>query len=307
MQIVNVTTGDTGNQSYLLSKAINENSRHRSRSFIRRTYYEWPHDVLWRPEWKGDTPQWIKNWWREADIVHIHNRWQRSKYWAEAPKAAWIVHQHGRWPDKDRYALELQVDEDRSATRVVSTLNLLRDIGWDIDRWFPRPVEPILEPKRNWGYPLRIIQSPTVKSRKQTDVFVSVCEELSDDYDIVFEVITQRPHSECMIRKARADVLFDQLSPCFGTNALEAWALGIPVICGLGADLDLFFRENIAKDPPYVLARTREGLKEALERLIVDANYRALMARRGNDYVRLWHSPKRCVEIAIRTYEEALG
>jgi hypothetical protein len=307
MRIVNVTTGDTGNQSYLLSKAINENTRHRSRSFIRQTYFEWPHDVMWRPEWDGKVPKWIQKWWQKADIVHLHNRWQKAKYWAASPHAGWVVHQHGRWPDRDRYALELDVDRERHAIRVVSTLNLLSDVGWRLDRWFPRPIETILEPKMNWGSPLHVIQAPTVKSRKGTAAFVSVMKELSDRYNVTYEVVTKRPHLECMIHKARADICFDQLSPCFGTNALEAWALGIPVVTGLSPKLDQFVRKKVAKNPPYVLATTKNELYEAMERLIVNTSYRSQMAERGNAYVRRWHTPTRCAEIALTVYEEAIN
>lgn len=307
MRIVNVTTGDTGNQSYLLSQAINEHSRHKSRSFVRRTYFEWPFDVVWRPEWQGDVPSWIKNYWQTADVVHLHNKWQRAKYWAESPNAAYIVHQHGRWPDRDRYALELEVDQEREAIRVVSTPNLLPDVGWRLDRWFPRPMPMILPPKANWSYPPHIIQAPTVRSRKHTAVFLEVCEELGDRLEFTYEIVTQKPHSECIIRKARADILFDQLAPGYGTNALEAWALGIPAICGVSPQIDDFVRTNIVKHPPYVVARSKEELKQALERLILKTKYRSEMAKRGNEYVRKWHTPSVCARIAIATYKEALG
>ena len=306
MRIVNVTTGDTGNQSYGLSKAINEHTRHKSRSFVRQTYFEWSHDVMWRPEWGGDVPDWIRSYWRGSDIVHLHNRWQRAKYWAESPKAAWIVHQHGRWPDKDRYAAELAVDRERGAIRVVSTINLLGDVCWNLNRWFPRPIETVLEVKQQWGDPLHIIHCPTVQSQKQTPLFVSVMEELKREYRVTYEVVTKRPHTECIMRKARADILYDQLSPCYGTNALEAWALGIPSVSGLTEQADAFFRENIGR-APYVQATNRDELKEALERLIRYSGYREYMAQLGNDYVRRWHSPQVCAEIAIRTYKEAMN
>lgn len=305
MRIVNVTTGDTGNQSYLLSKAINEHTRHASRSFIRQTYYEWPHDVMWRSEWQGSIPAWIQAYWATADVVHLHNRWQRAKYWAEAPKAAWIVHQHGQWPDRDRYELELDVDRERGAIRVVSTINLLSDVGWRFDRWFPRPIEIALPVRTHTRKPIHVIQCPTVIGAKQTGTFRAVVAELEQDYEITYEVVTRRPHSECLIRKARADILFDQLSPSFGTNALEAWAMGIPVICGVDDETDAFFADQLGVRP-YVRACTRSELKEALEHLITDPSYRIHMATLGNEYVRKWHAPKRCAEIAIRTYKEGI-
>lgn len=306
MQIVNVTTGDTGNQSYLLSQAINETTPHRSRSFVRSSYFEWPMDVRWRPEWDGSLPDWIQAYWQEADVVHLHNRWQRAKYWAGSPNAAWIVHQHGRWPDRKRFDLELAIDEERGAIRVVSTPNLLPYVDWRLDRWFPRPVTPILPPRARWNSPLHIVHAPTVKAVKQTSVFVEVADELTETHGITYDIVTQTPHLECMVRKARADVLFDQLSPGFGTNALEAWAIGIPAIAGVCDELHDFISAEVG-EPPYVRAQTKDELREALLRLIEDADYRKRMAAVGNHYVRRWHDPSVCANIAIRTYKEAIG
>lgn len=306
MQIVNVTNGDTGHQSYLLSEAINEHTPHTSRSFIRHSYFGWSYDVMWQKMWET-APQWILDYWANADIVHLHNYWKKSKYWAKAPNAAWIVHQHGMCKKRDMYREHLKTDERLNATRVVSTPNLLGDVDWRLDRWFPRPVTPILPVKDHWNDPLRIIQSPTRRRAKQTDLFIEVANELQEKYGIVYEIVENASHRECMLRKARADILFDQLSPCYGTNSLEAWSLGIPAVVGLSPKLDDFVRQNIAKQPPYALATTRDELYDVLEALIVKTKFRHEMAKRGNDYVRRWHAPRQCAEIAIHTYKEALS
>lgn len=306
MQIVNVTNGDTGHQSYLLSQAINDHTEHVSCSFVRHTSFGWAYDVMWQNDWDR-TPQWIVNYWAEADIVHLHNYWKKSKYWAKAPKATWIVHQHGRCRNREMYREHLKTDERLGAVRVVSTINLLPDVDWDLSRWFPRPVTPILPVKTLWNDPLRIVQSPTRRYAKQTDLFEEIAKELREKYGIVYEIIEGKSHQECMLRKARADILFDQLTPSYGTSALEAWGLGIPAIVGVTPEIDDFVIENIVKEPPYVLATNAEELYEALERLILDDKYRAEFARRGNEYVRKWHSPEVCAEIAIRAYQKALN
>jgi len=304
MNIVNVTDGDTGHQSYLLSKAINEHTPHCSLSCTRKQYFDWPHDVLWREEWRGRVPEWIRAFWARADVLHIH-KYRRTSYWASYPDTAGVViHQHGRHPNNQDDLLAL--DARRGAVRVVSTLNLLEAVDWDIERWFPRPID-LLPPRevRRSGT-VRVIHCPTVRARKQTAELLEVVGSLQQaGHDIEVEVVEGVSHLECMVRKARADILFDQLNPSYGTNALEAWAMGIPAVVGMSDRLHEFV-ERAFGYAPYVRACAAEELYAALERLIVDVDYRAGMGRVGREYVAEWHAPKRAAEIAVRTYRHAI-
>lgn len=312
MNIINVTRGaDTGNQSYLLSKAINDYTPHHSMSCTHPSCLDFRYDVLWREQWgnsssDGLVPRWLRNAWMQADVLHIHNAYKRANYWASYRKDVGIVfQQHGRHPnDQDRLR---EICEQRHAVHVVSTLNLLEIVDWDIKRWFPAPIElfPAKRVRRQGEGPVRIIQCPTMPDKKATREFVEVTGALKERYDIEAEVVTGVSHLECMVRKARADILFDQLAVCYGGNSLEAWAMGIPVVVGLSPRVHELAEQTFGR-APYVLARTPEELYRALERLIVDVDYRAEMGRVGRDYVATWHSPQRAADIAIATYREAI-
>jgi glycosyltransferase involved in cell wall biosynthesis len=304
MKIVNVTGQDTGNQSYLLSRAINEYTSHHSVSLVRSAPLGWPADVLYRDEWGNKIPEWIQTYWENADVIHTH-WWMAKNYWCPSKKGAgWVIHQHNTRGGKKRFRA---VDDRRKAIRVVSTLNLMPFVNWDFSRWFPRPVTVYAkqEIRRRQG-PLLVTHSPTSEVRKQTDVFVRVMERLQQKYDVRYEILTGMSHDEVMVRKARADILYDQLVRCYGTSALEAWALGIPVVTGMSDELNDFILDEIGY-APYVWTRDEEALYTALENLILDEKYRQRMSEVGWEYVNKYHRPSYCAELAITTYREAIA
>jgi hypothetical protein len=309
MKIVNVTGQDTGNQSYLLSKAINECTPHQSISFVRKAPLGWPSDVLYRDEWQRP-PNWICNYWKSADVIHLH-RWIRKSHWCKSKKGAgWVYHQHGLQLNMRLRQANFDADKRRNALRVVSTLNLMPFVDWNIERWFPRPIYTFVRKDPKLDGPLLICHSPTVVSaahreRKGTDKFISVMEKLQQRYDVDYEIVSGVLHGEVMVRKARADILFDQLTTYFGTNALEAWALGIPVIAGPNNETHDFFQENLG-EVPYARVWDEDSLYAALERLIVDREYRLRMSDLGWEYVNKYHNPKYCASLAIRAYREAI-
>jgi hypothetical protein len=306
VKIVKVADQDTGNQSYKLAQAINAHTEHRARAFVRSAPLGWPADVVWREEWGGRVPAWIQQYWAKADVIHVSGGWKKKNYWCPwQPNVAWVFHQHGR---RGRSILnaELKVDRQRKAVRVVSTFNLLPYVNWDASRWVPSPMLIFYRKPFKKGGRLRIVHSPTVTADKQTREFKIVMEQLVGRYDVEYEIITGVTNTEVLCHKATADIVFDQLHPCFGTNALEAWALGIPAVVGMSDEVDCFIEDYIGYRP-YVRATTVDELYNALEQLITDATYRALMGKLGWEYVNKYHHPKRVAAKVIEIYREAIG
>ena len=303
IKIVNVTNPDTGHQSYLLSRAINEFTKHTSLSCVRSTPLGWPSDVLYREQWK-QVPDWVCEFWASAAVIHTHHGWIGKNYWCKTRKdAGWVIHQHkraGAW----REILDGR-DEEKKAIRVVSTLNLMPFVKWNIDRWFPRPIFTYAKKKPKLDGRLLVCQSPTRTGSKQTEEFVRVMEKLQQHYDVEYEILTGMTHDEVMVRKARADILFDQLYLCYGTSALEAWALGIPAVAGTSDELHDFVLDQFG-EAPYVRATDEDQLYDALEQLITDTEFRFRMGDIGWKYVKEFHHPKACAEKAIKTYREAI-
>lgn len=90
---------------------------------------------------------------------------------------------------------------------------------------------------RNWSDKLIIGHSPSTVSAKATDVFIEAMEGLDAEIDVIHGV----SYDECMIRKRRCHVFFDQLwayklcngeVPGYGMSAVEAGAYGSIVLGG---------------------------------------------------------------------------
>lgn len=322
MKIVNTNIQDTGGQCRRLSDFINGNTNHTSLSFVHKnTYidYKQPHYVL-QDSWKTEGfPKDIINFWKDADILHSHVSFRGLPAWPKInPKAGRIIHQHGVLPRGNlRYKNKEEIwrdDSKHKAIRVVSTLNLLDFIkGEDSTRWFPTPVnieslEMIKSSKgvRRRDSEIRIMHSPTNRAEKNTDLFLKVIKELSKKYDIQLVMVENASHTETQIIRANCDIVYDQLKYQYGSNALEAMAMGIPAVVGCTANPWVYKRfEDVIGYVPFTKAN-KATLKNVLEQLIVDSKFRRDEGRRGARYVNKWHSRANTVRIAIDTYEEAL-
>ncbi len=82
--------------------------------------------------------------------------------------------------------------------------------------WLPVAVMPDM-PRRTNGGKVRIAHAPTSRSLKSTDVILEAIGRLNVELDLI-EGVTNR---ECMVRKARADILVDKLTYGYGVGAIE--------------------------------------------------------------------------------------
>jgi 2-polyprenyl-3-methyl-5-hydroxy-6-metoxy-1,4-benzoquinol methylase len=119
------------------------------------------------------------------------------------------------------------------------------------------------------------------------------------------DVIEGVNNAECIRRKARAHLYVDQFLMGYGTNALEAWAMGIPVVAGVGdSALRMAMLEEIG-DLPFVETPIAD-LRQTVQRLRDDAQFYTEARDRGMAYVREFHSPKRIAGLLRDAYEQAM-
>jgi hypothetical protein len=162
-----------------------------------------------------------------------------------------------------------------------------------------RAIEPI-EPQDS--RPLRVGHAPTHRGLKGTRYVIAACELLRDrGLSIELDLIEGVPHREVLDRLRRLDVFVDQLLlGWYGAAAVEAMALGLPVLCHLNED-DLAnavpWRDTIpiVRTSPATLARD-------LERLACDPAARRRHAAEGRRFVEERHDPARVAAAVIERY-----
>lgn len=160
------------------------------------------------------------------------------------------------------------------ASQVVSTVDLLLAFPEGGATWLPLITDiPYMAEirrrnKRRRHKTLLISHAPTNRAIKGTEAVISAVKRLSEHYDVELDLIENVSWTECLARKARADIFIDQMELGYGNNALEAWAMDIPVVAGATPDILAMMRTTFKnKTLPFVSARPRT-LYSVLERLI---------------------------------------
>lgn len=151
---------------------------------------------------------------------------------------------------------------------------------------------------------MRIAHAPTNREVKSTAAFLEAADRLrAEGHDIEVDLIEGRTWDECLERKARADLYFDQVILGYGNNAIECWGMGIPVIAGAApATLDEMRRRF--GDLPFYVA-TEATIYDALKALVESADLRAEYAAKGLAHVRQWHDEAKVVAQLQDIYQRA--
>ena len=307
MRIADITGQDTGGQSARLSAAITRFTGHESRSF-RSTpdYLSFPVDV---PMDQRDE-RWVADYLATADVIHLHNRWRALNCWPPVNKEAkWLFHQHGRGAQHRNHPQDLT----RPALRVVSTLNLLDYVGGDAERWIPAPLDlarfdalaDAATADRTADEIIRVAHSPTSRGYKGTDMLIRVIADMkAEGIPIELELIEKTPHDECLRRRARCHITFDQMHLQYGNSGLEGMAFRQPTIVGIGAGDAV--RERIRRvvgEEPYIHCLDVRKLPRILRRLVEQPELREEWGERGRRYVEAFHDQEKVAQRVVRLYE----
>jgi len=151
-----------------------------------------------------------------------------------------------------------------------------------------------------------IAHAPTNRSVKSTAQFLEAINQLkADGYPVELELIERASWAQCLARKSRADIFFDQTLLGYGCNALEAWGMGIPVVAG-ASDETLDEMERRFGHLPFYHA-TEETIYDALKELVESPELREQYGQIGHDYVRRFHSEEVVVAQLKDLYLRAIG
>jgi len=298
MKILLAGTCDQGGGSYWLAEAINRYTKHEARA-VRgaQSYIAYPFDIL-APS-KGEMDLLIK--W--ADVVHIRETMPKSTISVDG-KALVVTYTGRLFRKGDKAVFDMA---RQRAVICYSTPDMGAFCKVLNPIWLPNPREDLQgmwKPVRNKF----AVQAPTSRSAKHTEVVIKGAQHAGLPLDIL-EHLT---YAECMAHKAQCRVTIDQIKYGYGNNAIEAWALGMPVLSGFSTPYARFYRksmlEQVGGELPFVrIGATPESIAEALTRLCQDRQYYEHWCDVGREHFFRYHHAPIVAKKAIEVYEQALA
>lgn len=286
IKIFSVAKWDYAACGYFLSEAINATTEHHSRAVrMHESLFGFPFDALNLADRR------LRALWDWADIIHIHDASgiENIMTWPRKPT---VLTLHGTRYRRGYEGFHRMI-KTRGWLGTVATpdltqfgLDYLPDCRPDLSEYYDPPDQ------------FTVVHAPSKRHVKGTDRVIAACEQLGVD----LVLIENTPYQKCLELKGRADVLVDQFELGYGCNAIEAWAMGMPVI----ADA-LPAEERAIKNQfdylPY--ARAGNDLADALDRMKQDEDWRQDMADLGRGHYLKWHAPKPVAKRALELYRQA--
>lgn len=292
VNIVSYAAGaDTGGQSYRLHQAFTKLTDHTFHSLVRSTnYLRYPKHVGW--EARGRLLA-------QADLVHAHSHFRTLE---EVDKPM-IIQYHGT-QFRNNPKTYIRAAQARHARQFVSTLDLWL-LGPKQLTWLPAPydLDWLATFRKPQDGKLRIGHAPTDRAVKSTKALIAAAERLNKTTKVELVMIERQPWDKCLRLKGTIDVLFDQVILGYGNNAIEAWGMGIPVICGAQPDTLHEMRNRFGELPFY--EATEDTIYEALSAMADDVT-RKEFGERGYLHAERFHSDRAVVELLEPAYREAI-
>lgn len=157
------------------------------------------------------------------------------------------------------------------------------------------------------GVPV-VVHAPSHRGVKGTRHILAAVESLRRQ-GVVFEfrLIERMSRVEARRHYERADLVVDQLlAGWYGGLAVEAMALGKPVVCYLRSEDLEAIPPEMRRDLPLIAA-TPETIEDILREWITGSGEeRRLKGLKGRRYVERWHDPCRIAERLVGDYREVL-
>lgn len=304
MQVLSVNLGsDPAGISSGIARAFRNDPEWLVRSFVTTQNY------IDYPPLEPFSKRALLEAWEAADVVMLHHNFRSYDLlrgrWAGARvgRKPFVVEFHGQRfrQDPKGHIAELRKHQ---AVGLVSTLDLHVASGLE---WLPAPI-PVeeLRKMRKESDSIVIAHAPTNRQVKSTEDLLGAVKRLQNEgYPVELELIERTTWDECLKRKARADIFFDQVILGYGNNALEAWGMGIPVVAG-ASDETLDEMERRFGHLPFYHA-TEETIYDALRELVESPELREQYGQIGYEYVRTYHDEPVVVEQLKRLYRRAMG
>lgn len=292
---------DTGGQGGRIKQAFDRHGGDWSVRAVRGgdSYLRFPGDLLWDDEL-------VRDLYRDADVVQFQSRLDAFEDVDDGSAKPVVIHWQGSFL-RDDPAHAIAQAERAGAYQLVSTVDLLR-CAPDA-RWLPSPydLESLRAYRNPYGFgkgrPFVVAHAPTNRGIKGTDAVAEACAELQQQgYPVELDIIEQLPWKVCLSRKGRAHLLVDQLHLGYGNNAVEAWAMGVPVVCGVDDDDVIAGMAERWGQLPFAVADA-QTLASVIATFIDSPGTRQLYADAGRDHVERYHDQR----VVVRQLQELWG
>jgi len=147
-----------------------------------------------------------------------------------------------------------------------------------------------------------LAHAPSNKAKKGTEAVLAALEQLKPNHNFEFKLIHGMPRSEALQTVATADVFLDQFTiGAEGLAALEAMALGKPVVC--------FIKESLRSRYPEacpIVVSDQNNLAPTLAKLIENGPRRRALGIEGRKYIERYHSANEVARELVKVYEHLM-
>jgi hypothetical protein len=267
----------------------------------------YPADIEWT---QGDrrAEAEVRSIARRADVVHLMETFgDEFPFVKRRPR---VILQHGNRFMHTRGGPAAWVARAKleGVPQMVSSLDMTRPAPDDLI-WLPVPCDTErmaalrVREYRPTVRPL-VIQTPSSRAKKGTEPFLAGVASLAAVADV--EIVEGVAWAECIARKARADVIFDQFGPCgYATASIEAWAMGIPTVGGA----DPWVLDAIRRVVGYLPFHeaTPETVGERVMEIITDDRLRSEVRDRGRECLETFHAEVMVLRRLVGVWEGAIG
>lgn len=296
------TGADTGGFGINSKRALDRHTDWKARSMhTTLNYIRYPIDMIWNATM-------AQKMFDAADVVQLRNDLAGWRMFGRGTDKPMLLHHHGTIYRNTHARLWAEA-EALGAVQTASTLDLT--MLEPHVRWLPMPYDldvlrTIRAGAQQRNAAIRIAHAPTNRPLKQTGVLLAAVEIVRRKHPVELILIEGKPHAECLRRKADADIFFDQLHMGYGNNAIEAMAMGIPVISGaLDQNVTKLMRRTWGQ-LPYEHA-TPGTLAKVLLTLVESADARAEVAARGTAHVERYHADAAVAPLLVELYGAAMS
>ena len=336
-RVLLISPADYAGSMYKWAECINTTTQYAARLVtFGRHRYGYPNDVVVNPRSMGDR-EYLKGLVDDAAVLHLKDEytWHRPRMenmfgetirniflgeeFSSKPKVFTLYGGYARSFKECRYFIDTV---SQFAARIVMTPDLNYD--WVEGIYIPHAINAKTT-EFSWRNSNIVSHSPSSSQRKGTYLFreaVSYLQATHPEFrkEWSVDVIHDVSFDECMRRKKRASLFFDQagrdrtadvgvddIIGWYGNSAIEAMVYGIPTIAHV-SDVALRRAENagvrISHLPVVPVQRSRSSMVEAIREFVSSSlEERVELAKRTRRFIEEFHSYDTCGRQLERVYQ----